>query len=147
MSREYDQDFSLTPIQIDREREERMRRFGSLLRIASGSPDKWVETTELLDPYLEFVRLRITGRIPDSESSVQDTNIEQTLPQDSLSQIYSLPDLLNVKETAAVLRISSITLKRWGKRGLLHPIRVNERGDRRFRKEDLIQFMQSRLET
>jgi len=47
----------------------------------------------------------------------------------------SLPDLLTVREVAEVLRVSTLTIKRWGKRGKLVPIRINSRGDRRYKKE------------
>ena len=49
--------------------------------------------------------------------------------------LSDLPDLLTVKEVAAVLRVSTLTIKRWGKRGKLVPIRINSRGDRRYKKE------------
>ena len=49
--------------------------------------------------------------------------------------LNELPDLLTVKEVAAVLRVSVLTIKRWGKRGKLVPIRINSRGDRRYKKE------------
>lgn len=49
----------------------------------------------------------------------------------------SLPDLLTVREVATVLRVSTLTIKRWGKRGKLVPIRINSRGDRRYKKEAL----------
>ena len=41
------------------------------------------------------------------------------------------PDLLTVKEVAQILRVSPLTIKRWGKRGKLPAIRINSRGDRR----------------
>lgn len=50
----------------------------------------------------------------------------------------SLPDLLTVKEVANVLRVSTLTIKRWGKRGKLIPIRINSRGDRRYKKEAVL---------
>ena len=50
----------------------------------------------------------------------------------------SLPDLLTVKEVAAVRRVSTLTIKRWGKRGKLVPIRINSRGDRRYKKEAVL---------
>lgn len=50
----------------------------------------------------------------------------------------SLPDLLTVKEVANVLRVSALTIKRWGKRGKLLPIRINSRGDRRYKKEAVL---------
>lgn len=49
--------------------------------------------------------------------------------------INNLPDLLTVREVAQVLRVSPLTIKRWGKRGKLPAIRINSRGDRRYKKE------------
>ena len=47
----------------------------------------------------------------------------------------SMPDLLTVREVAELLRVSPLTIKRWGKRGKLPAIRINSRGDRRYKKE------------
>jgi excisionase family DNA binding protein len=52
--------------------------------------------------------------------------------------INNLPDLLTVREVAQLLRVSPLTIKRWGKRGKLPPIRINSRGDRRYRKEAVL---------
>lgn len=52
--------------------------------------------------------------------------------------LYSLPDLLTVREVAEVLRVSPLTIKRWGKRGKLPAIRINARGDRRYKKEQVL---------
>ncbi|MBP6979598.1 MerR family transcriptional regulator [Candidatus Curtissbacteria bacterium] len=48
------------------------------------------------------------------------------------------PELLTVKEVANILRVSPLTIKRWGKRGKLTPIRINSRGDRRYKKEAVL---------
>jgi excisionase family DNA binding protein len=45
--------------------------------------------------------------------------------------LSNMPDLLTISEVAAILRVSPLTIKRWGKRGKLPPIRINSRGDRR----------------
>jgi len=58
--------------------------------------------------------------------------INQTL------SIQNLPDLLTVKEVAQILRVSPLTIKRWGKRGKLPAIRINSRGDRRYKKEAVL---------
>ena len=56
---------------------------------------------------------------------------------DKLS-LENLPDLLTVKEVAEILRVSPLTIKRWGKRGKLPAIRINSRGDRRYKKETVL---------
>jgi excisionase family DNA binding protein len=52
--------------------------------------------------------------------------------------LNNLPDLLTVSEVAEVLRVSTLTIKRWGKRGKLPAIRINSRGDRRYKKEQVL---------
>ena len=53
-------------------------------------------------------------------------------------KLEELPDLLTVGEVAEILRVSPLTIKRWGKRGKLPAIRINSRGDRRYRKESVL---------
>ncbi len=53
-------------------------------------------------------------------------------------KLGDLPDLLTVREVAEILRVSPLTIKRWGKRGKLPAIRINSRGDRRYRKEAVL---------
>ncbi len=52
-----------------------------------------------------------------------------------------LPDLLTVREVAELLRVSPLTIKRWGKKGKLPAIRINSRGDRRYRKEVVLRLL------
>jgi excisionase family DNA binding protein len=53
-------------------------------------------------------------------------------------RLEDLPDLLTVREVSELLRVSPLTIKRWGKRGKLTPIRINSRGDRRYKKEAVL---------
>jgi len=53
-------------------------------------------------------------------------------------KLEDLPDLLTVREVAEILRVSPLTIKRWGKRGKLPAIRINSRGDRRYKKEAVL---------
>ncbi len=57
---------------------------------------------------------------------------------DQKLSLDNLPDLLTVKEVASIFRVSVLTIKRWGKRGKLVPLRINSRGDRRYKKEAVL---------
>jgi len=52
-----------------------------------------------------------------------------------------LPDLLTISEVAGILRVSPLTIKRWGKKGKLPAIRINSRGDRRYRKQVVLKLL------
>ncbi|QQS43280.1 helix-turn-helix domain-containing protein [Candidatus Roizmanbacteria bacterium] len=53
----------------------------------------------------------------------------------------NLPDLLTIKEVSELLRVSPLTIKRWGKKGKLPAIRINSRGDRRYKKEVILRLL------
>lgn len=55
--------------------------------------------------------------------------------------LNDLPDLLTIREVAQLLRVSSLTIKRWGKKGKLPAIRINSRGDRRYKKEVVLRLL------
>jgi len=73
------------------------------------------------------------------DDSVQQITLQKPVKKrvDGIS-IDNLPDLLTVGEVAELLRVSKLTIKRWGKRGKLPAIRINARGDRRYRKEAVL---------
>lgn len=52
------------------------------------------------------------------------------------------PELLSTKDVCAILDIQKITLIRWAKSGKLVPeIRLNERGDKRYTKRQILAFL------
>jgi len=55
--------------------------------------------------------------------------------------LSDLPDLLTISEVANILRVSPLTIKRWGKKGKLPAIRINSRGDRRYRKQVVLKLL------
>ncbi len=52
-----------------------------------------------------------------------------------------LPELLTLTETAEILKVHPNTLRAWDKKGILSAIRIGERKVRRYKKEDIIQFI------
>ena len=70
---------------------------------------------------------------------MNDQTISNPKPTDQPKlSLDNLPDLLTVREVAELLRVSPLTIKRWGKRGKLPAIRINSRGDRRYKKEAVL---------
>jgi len=55
--------------------------------------------------------------------------------------ISDLPDLMTIGEVAELLRVSPLTIKRWGKKGKLPAIRINSRGDRRYKKDVVLRLL------
>ncbi len=51
--------------------------------------------------------------------------------------------LIDINEAASLIKVNPETLRRWGKEGKLIAIRVNERGDRRYRESDILEFIKS----
>lgn len=51
-----------------------------------------------------------------------------------------LEELLSIKQAAKILNVSTQTLRRWDRQGLLKAVRVGNRkgvGDRRYHKKDI----------
>lgn len=58
------------------------------------------------------------------------------------------PDtMLTASELAELLNVHINTVRRWSNRGVLKAYRVGPRGDRRFRREDVDNFLAENLET
>lgn len=76
------------------------------------------------------------SKINFSDQTSPITNSSQT--KKNKISLDNLPDLLTVREVAELLRVSPLTIKRWGKRGKLPAIRINSRGDRRYKKEAIL---------
>lgn len=79
----------------------------------------------------------------DNQTTSQNNPVTQNQPTPPPKKVNdisidNLPDLLTVGEVANLLRVSKLTVKRWGKRGKLPAIRINARGDRRYRKEAVL---------
>lgn len=54
-----------------------------------------------------------------------------------------LPDILTLKQACEVLNCHPNTLRNWDNEGTLKAIRFGKRGDRRYRKEDVLAILKN----
>lgn len=54
-----------------------------------------------------------------------------------------MENLLTISEVAALIKVHPETLRRWDNEKILTAIRINDRGDRRYRESDLLEFMKT----
>ncbi len=50
-------------------------------------------------------------------------------------------NMLTVQEVARLLHIHPNTLRRWSNQGLIRAYRITPRGDRRFRRQEILDFL------
>lgn len=57
----------------------------------------------------------------------------------------TIPELLSLKKTCEILKCHPNTLRQWDRNGLLKAVRFGKRQDRRYRKEDILKILKTRL--
>lgn len=57
------------------------------------------------------------------------------------NQSGELPELLTLKEACALLKVHENTLRQWDTKGILPAVRIGEKRIRRYKKEDLMKFL------
>jgi len=62
----------------------------------------------------------------------------KSMTQDKNNQ--NIPELITLKEACEILRVHPNTLRQWDKKGILVAVRFGERKDRRYRREDIVNF-------
>lgn len=53
-----------------------------------------------------------------------------------------VPQLLTLKQACEILQCHPNTLRDWDKKGILKAVRIGQRGDRRYRKEDIMKMVE-----
>jgi excisionase family DNA binding protein len=52
-----------------------------------------------------------------------------------------MSDMLTVREVARLLHVHPNTLRRWSNKGRIRAYRITPRGDRRFKREEIVRFL------
>ncbi|MBI2550891.1 helix-turn-helix domain-containing protein [Candidatus Uhrbacteria bacterium] len=55
----------------------------------------------------------------------------------------SLPEILTLQQTCEVLNCHPNTLRQWDAKGILPALRFGSRGDRRYRRDDILRFLET----
>lgn len=56
-------------------------------------------------------------------------------------QIDKMPEILTLAQACGILNCHPNTLRNWENKGLIKCIRFGSRGDRRFKKEDVLRLI------
>ena len=56
-------------------------------------------------------------------------------------KLQDVAPLMTVHEVAGIFHIHPNTLRRWSDQGVIRSYRLNDRGDRRFRRFDVYHFL------
>jgi excisionase family DNA binding protein len=55
-----------------------------------------------------------------------------------------LPELLSLRETCEMLKVHPNTLRQWDKKGLLKAVRFGTRGDRKYKKDEVLRLIETK---
>ena len=58
-----------------------------------------------------------------------------------MSTNENMEPMLTIKEVAILLHVHVNTVRRWSDSGIINSYQINRRGDRRFRKKDIVHFL------
>ena len=66
-----------------------------------------------------------------------DMLIRVNMRKDIKAKLKGMPELLSISQVADIFNIHPDTLRNWEKEGILVPMRVGKRGDRKYRPQDI----------
>jgi len=53
-----------------------------------------------------------------------------------------MSDMLTIREVARLFHVHPNTLRRWSNNGRIRAYRITPRGDRRFKREEIVRFLE-----
>ncbi len=57
------------------------------------------------------------------------------------SNLNKMPEILTLQQACEILNCHPNTLRNWDNQGILKAIRFGKRGDRRYKKEDILKIL------
>jgi excisionase family DNA binding protein len=66
------------------------------------------------------------------------------IKQDDQKPDQEIPELIKLQEASKMLKVHPNTLRQWDKNGLLPAIRIGEKKERRYKKDDIINFLKQK---
>lgn len=61
-----------------------------------------------------------------------------------MNKLKNLPNILTLKQTSGILNLHPNTLRNWDNRGILRAIRYGTRGDRRYKKANVLALLKTK---
>ncbi|HEY4499001.1 MAG TPA: type I restriction-modification system subunit M N-terminal domain-containing protein, partial [Candidatus Paceibacterota bacterium] len=68
---------------------------------------------------------------------LSDRILAKAMRKDIQAKLKEMPELLSISQVAEIFSIHQDTLRNWEKEGILVPLRVGKRGDRKYRPQDI----------
>jgi excisionase family DNA binding protein len=58
-----------------------------------------------------------------------------------MASAQDISDMLTIREVARLLHVHPNTLRRWSNDGKIRAYRITSRGDRRYKREEIVRFL------
>jgi excisionase family DNA binding protein len=58
-----------------------------------------------------------------------------------MASAQEISDMLTIREVARIFHVHPNTLRRWSNNGIVRAYRINTRGDRRYKREEIVRFL------
>ena len=59
-----------------------------------------------------------------------------------MASAQEISDMLTIREVARLLHVHPNTLRRWSNDGRIRAYRITSRGDRRYKREEIVRFLE-----
>ena len=82
---------------------------------------------------------RVVSSLDDREGKALIDKVGSSQNRQSLEDDFTT--LLTIRDISQILYIHTNTARRWSNKGILKPLRIGPRGDRRFKRDDIMALL------